>query len=69
MRISNRALGDAIGVSPSMASRLRNGKRLPSLRVLTVLADYLELDLFKLTNAHTQGAEAFGKIIRKGLGE
>jgi transcriptional regulator with XRE-family HTH domain len=66
-RITNRELADAIGVSPSMASRIRNGKRCPSVRVLDKLAKYLSADLARLVNAHGQGPGPFGAEVRRLL--
>lgn len=67
--LTNKELGDRIGVSQSMASRIRNGKRLPSIPVMIRMASYLDCDLIRLVNAHTQGANAFGVLVRELLRE
>jgi transcriptional regulator with XRE-family HTH domain len=67
--MTNRELGDLIGVSASMASRIRNGKRLPSIEVMDRLALALGIDLIRLVNTYTQGANAFGALVRELLHE
>ena len=69
MTPTNKQLADAIGVSESMASRLRSGKRLPSVITLGALADYLEVSHEELVVAYTGGKERFGELIREVLGE
>ncbi len=66
-RITNRELGDAIGVSPSMASRIRNGKRCPGVHTMTRLAEFLRADVGHLANAHLQGPQTFGAEVRRLL--
>ncbi len=66
-RITNRELGTAIGVSPSMASRIRNGKRCPSVHTMTKLAEFLRADIAHLANAHLQGPPTFGAEVRRFL--
>lgn len=56
-----------MGVGPSMASRVRNGQRLPSVKVLNAIAEELDLPLERLVSAHCAGPEAFGELIRDSL--
>ena len=65
--MTNQELADAIGVSASMASRLRNGHRLPGVEVLGKLAEYLDVDLERMVAAHAQGTQAFGVLVRGRL--
>jgi transcriptional regulator with XRE-family HTH domain len=69
MTITNKQLGDAIGVSESMASRLRSGKRLPSITTIVALSEYLKVSHAELVVAYTGGKERFGELIREALGE
>jgi transcriptional regulator with XRE-family HTH domain len=65
--MTNKELGHHIGVSPSMASRIRNGERLPSIKVLIPLADCLGVSIERLILAHTQGPEFFGQTVRYAI--
>lgn len=67
MQPTNKQLADAIGVSQSMASRIRNGQRLPSIAVMNRIASYFDVDLLRLVNTHEQGRAAFGALIRELL--
>lgn len=64
---TNRELGAKIGVSPSMASRLRNGKRRPSLATVRRISRELDIPLERLVTAHGNGAKATGKLITQRL--
>lgn len=66
-KLTNRELGDAIGVSPSMASRIRNGSRLPSVDGLRRISKEFDLPLDTLVLAHGRGAEHFGELMRSTL--
>lgn len=68
-QLTNSELGDRIGVSPSMASRLRNGHRLPSAQVMDNIHHQLHVPLEDLMAAHREGPVAFGKLIRRALGQ
>jgi transcriptional regulator with XRE-family HTH domain len=61
--VSNKDLATLMGVSPSMASRVRNGKRLPSTKVVMQIHERMSIPLDDLMAAHTQGCEEFGKLI------
>jgi hypothetical protein len=47
-----------------MASRIRNGHRLPGVNTLTQLSKYLNADLTHLHAAYSQGSRVFGAEIR-----
>jgi transcriptional regulator with XRE-family HTH domain len=63
--MSNGELGARIGVSHSMASRIRNGNRLPSTKVLDRIHQESAIPLDDLIAAHRQGSKAFGKLINE----
>lgn len=65
--LTNREFGDRIGVSPSMASRIRNGDRLPSLRVLQAIHEEFGTPVDKLLGEASQGPEQFGQLVRTEL--
>lgn len=69
MRPTNKEFGDSIGVSSSMASRIRNGHRLPGANTLTQLSIYLNADLAHLHAAYSQGSRVFGAEVRRFLEE
>ena len=64
MSPTNQEFGDSIGVSSSMASRIRNGHRLPGVNTLTLLSIYLNADLAHLHAAYSQGSRVFGVEVR-----
>lgn len=47
-----------------MASRLRDGKRLPSVRLMKRIAAEFDVSIDDLVRVHTQGSEAFGELLR-----
>lgn len=64
-KITNREFGENIGVSHSMASRIRSGDRLPGVRTLTLLAKALDTDPGHVLDLYAQGPAAFGDWVRK----
>jgi transcriptional regulator with XRE-family HTH domain len=62
--LSNEEFGRRIGVSHSMASRIRSGKRLPGTRVIGKIHREFDIPLEALVAAHDEGREAFGRLIR-----
>ena len=65
--MTNKELGDAVKVSESMASRIRNGQRLPSVKVLVALSEQLNIRLARLIDAHLRGPQFFGEVIRHAI--
>ena len=65
--MTNKELGDGIEVSASMASRIRNGERLPSAKVLVALADFLGVSIEGLLRAHIRGPDYFGKAVQYAI--
>ena len=68
--MTNKQFGQKIGVDFSIASRLRNGKRLPTVKQLWRLSHVFKLPTKALVDACAVGPEAFGEYLRthiKGL--
>ncbi len=66
--MNNQALADQMGVSSSMASRVRNGKRLPGTTVLNRLHENLAIPLDDLMAAHKAGPVRFGQLVTQYAG-
>lgn len=62
--LTNEEFGKRIGVTHSMASRLRAGKRLPSVTVLRSISREFGIPAKDLLDAHNRGAGEFGALIR-----
>lgn len=62
--MTNRELGDLIGCTHSMASRLRAGKRLPGFEIMNRICEVFGIDWDQLVAARNQGQEAFGALLR-----
>jgi transcriptional regulator with XRE-family HTH domain len=54
-----------VGISESMASRLRKGDRLPSNALLKRIIDEFSLDLREALDAFALGRIAFGAYLRR----
>lgn len=65
--ISNPDFAVGAGVSESMASRLLNGKRLPSISVMNQIEKSFGIDIASQTAAYAKGADAYGKLLRAEL--
>lgn len=63
--MTNQEFGDLVGVDHSMASRLRNGKRLPSLATLRRIHAVLGIGWTTLLTAYDGGPQAFGAMLRR----
>lgn len=63
--MTNEAFAQATGCTFTMASRLRNGRRLPSAALLIRIMDAYDLDAEEILLAHQGGPEIFGQYIRK----
>lgn len=61
--LSNYEFGAAIGVHHSMASRYKNGQRLPSADAIQRISDTYGVPLKTLMAARKEGKEAFGRLI------
>lgn len=67
MPITNDQLGERLGVSHAMASRLRNGKRLPSIRVIDAVHREFGIPVDDLHGAYLEGSAAFGELLRDAI--
>lgn len=63
-RMTNEEFGERVGCHYSMASRLRNGERLPSRDLLRRIISAFELDRVEAYEAYDQGKEAFSRYLR-----
>lgn len=52
-----------------MASRIRNGQRLPGTRTIHAIHREFGIELLALMNAHQDGPEAFGRLVATRLEE
>lgn len=64
MAETNMAFARKCGVHFTMASRLRNGHRLPSTSLLIRISKVYHLPLRDLTVAYSDGRDAFGQYMR-----
>lgn len=60
MALTNKQIGDMIGVSDSMASRLCSGERLPSAETLSNIVVQFGIDANRAIEAYQKGMEYFG---------
>lgn len=63
-RMTNEEFGERVGCHYSMASRLRNGERLPSRDLLRRIISAFELNRAEAYDAYDQGKEAFSQYLR-----
>jgi transcriptional regulator with XRE-family HTH domain len=64
-KISNADFGKRIGVTHSMASRIRNGQRLPSTARIAAIHREFEIPLDQLIGAAEKGPTAFSQLMRE----
>ncbi len=67
--MTNDQLAARLGVSRSMASRVRSGQRLPSVRTMYAIHAEFGLSLDELVAAHIQGSAKFSALLRAKLDE
>ncbi len=63
-RMTNEEFGDRAGCHFSMASRLRNGERLPSRELLKRIIAAFALNRAETYEAYDQGTAAFSAYLR-----
>jgi transcriptional regulator with XRE-family HTH domain len=63
-RMTNEEFGDKVGCHYSMASRLRNGERLPSRDLLRRIISAFGLNRAEAYEAYDQGSKAFSQYLR-----
>jgi len=62
--MTNEEFGERVGCHYSMASRLRNGERLPSRDLLRRIISAFELNRAEAYEAYDQGKEEFSRYLR-----
>lgn len=62
--MTNEAFAQATGCTFTMASRLRNGRRLPSAALLIRIIRAFDLDDSEAMRQYEKGQAAFGRFIR-----
>lgn len=62
--MTNQEFGDKTGCHHSMASRLRAGKRRPSLDLMQRISEEFGIPLQDLIDARNEGSEAVGQLLR-----
>lgn len=67
--MTNEEFAQRVGCHFTMASRMKNGERLPSVKTLVRISDEFNLPISTLTQAHTQGPVAFSKLLRERVFE
>ena len=64
--MTNREFAERVGCHHSMASRLRAGKRAPSLEMMSRISKHFRtVSLDELVDAHLEGPEAVGALLRE----
>lgn len=67
MQLTNDQLGERLGVSHAMASRLRNGRRLPSVKVMDAIHREFGIPVDELHQAYLAGSEVFGRLLTRAI--
>jgi transcriptional regulator with XRE-family HTH domain len=67
--MTNEDFAKRVGCHFTMASRLRNGDRLPSVKTLIKISTEFNVPVETLTRAHAKGAPAFSKLLRDRIFE
>lgn len=61
---TNDELAEALGISFTMASRLRNGKRFPSIAVMRKIQQEFGIPLEEQVSIRERGLDAWGEFMR-----
>jgi transcriptional regulator with XRE-family HTH domain len=64
---TNEDLAQALDIDATMASRLRNGHRLPSASLMYRIHEVFKVPLDEIHEARNNGHEAFGEFVRERL--
>lgn len=67
MAVTNDAFAAKVGCHFTMASRMRNGQRLPSVNTLIKISQAYDLPITTLTDAYSKGASNFGEFLRSNI--
>lgn len=69
MATTNTEFARRVGVHFTMASRMRNGQRLPSVRTLSRISSAYGVPVEQLIKAHSEGPDAFAALLREKVFE
>jgi transcriptional regulator with XRE-family HTH domain len=67
MAITNEEFASRVGCHFTMASRMRNGHRLPSVRTLIKISSEFDLKMDDLTSAYSAGPVTFSEFLRENV--
>lgn len=62
--ITNQAFAEKVGCHHSMASRLLNGQRLPSVELMNEISKAFDIPMADLVAARLEGADKMGQVLR-----
>lgn len=62
---TNRELGEAIGCSHSMASRIVTGQRMPSIDLIEKISETFGIPIKTLLDARKKSDVAFGELMQR----
>lgn len=65
--VTNEEFGAEIGVSFTMASKIRSGSRRPSIKVMSQISQKYHLPLIELVEAHAKGGTEVAKYLHEHL--
>lgn len=69
MAVSNAQFAKAVNAHYTMASRLRNGQRMPSVSMLNRIIEAYHLDAAETLAAYAAGPAQFGRYLREQVFE
>jgi transcriptional regulator with XRE-family HTH domain len=64
---TNVAFGEAVGCHHSMASRIVNGKRLPSVELMERISAAYGVSMEEMLDARRKGAPSFGRLMQRRI--
>ena len=67
MTQTNAQFAEKVGIHFSMASRLRNGKRLPSASLIFRISYAYQLPIQQIQEAYLDGPDEFGRYLRENV--
>jgi len=65
---TNEAFAARVGCHHTMASRLFNGQRVPSLELMQRISKEYNISMAALVDARLQGAQQFAELLRSRVG-
>jgi len=67
MAVTNEEFAERVGCHFTMASRMRNGHRLPSVRTLIKISHEFDLKMDDLSSAYENGPNSFSSFLRENI--